>query len=126
MYVKLDKVKAKTEVLVAQYNNGFRYWIAYLADYGGHSGIDIQDPLTFPKAREVVLLDNMFRNVFTIDHADAIALATSVFSGKYTRPEVHRNNGKYLNVQHIHAKYSETEHAACHIFFAWPDYYPYN
>jgi len=120
---KLEIALSNTRVLVAQYEHGYRYWRAYLANYGGRGGILIGDPIPYPTAIDIVLIDISTYNVFAMTHGDAMFLAQTAYGIGYTNPEVHRQNGKDLNVQHIHALKPGNGRGNCHIFFGIPTYF---
>ena len=119
--VNLTAAKQNTMAIVAQQKNGAKYWRAYLANYGGLGGIAISDPITYSQASELVKLDMSTVNVFAFNYSDAAYLATYAYGFGFTNPEAHRDNGKILNMQHVHAYITQGKiHGKCHIFFAVP------
>ena len=57
---------------------------------------------------------------YIITYSDAAFLATNSYNYGFSDPEAHRDNGKVLNMQHIHPLISNTQRGHCHIFFAIP------
>lgn len=118
--VNLTAARQNTVAIVAQYDSGTRYWIAYLADYYGLGGIRIADPIPHTFAQEIVLRNNMFDNVFAMNYSDAVFLATYAYGNGFFGPEAHRDGGKILNMQHVHARLIHGGRGNCHVFFAIP------
>lgn len=118
--VNLNNSKSKTAAIIVQREQGYNYWRAYLADYGGLGGITYT--LTYEQAVELVKQNNMTVNVFTLEYGRAVAAVLGAYPGNgYVVPEAHRPNGKILNMQHIHAKTTSSGiHGKCHVFFATP------
>ena len=118
--VNLTASRLNTVAIVSQYDNGARYWKAYLSNYAGLGGITVTIPITYHDAGIIVKKNNSFDNVFAMHYSDAALLATSAYGNGFIGPEAHRPNGQVLNMQHVHAKLVSGAHGLCHIFFAIP------
>lgn len=123
-----DSTKETARVVV-EYQSGERFWMAHRADWKGMGGIAISVPITIDSAVTIVIGDEpMGLNVFCVNLNDAKMLVQrtgELHSIKYSQSsspvQVHRNDGKILNMQHIHAMIRDTgEQGKTHIFFAIP------
>lgn len=101
-----------TALVVAQYQSGSRYWEVFRRDYFGKGGVRFSRPIPIKTAKSYIALnkqDEFFPDVFCVLYTDARELVfqmkeyDSIFSGIATAPEAHRDKGKILNMQHIHA-----------------------
>ncbi len=116
-----------TAAVVAQYQSGTRFWMAYCVDWGGLGGIAISTQIKLDTAAAIVMGERtMGIDVFCMTWNDAEMVVARVgevsaqYSGIASVVQVHREKGQVLNMQHIHAMKTSGEQGNTHIFFATP------
>ncbi|BCJ93641.1 hypothetical protein acsn021_12100 [Anaerocolumna cellulosilytica] len=122
--VNLTLARQNTAAIIAQRENGAKYWRAYLANWGGLGGIRVGDPISLETAASLIRVNTMSTNVFTYDYFYAITAANAAYGYGASGPECH-NSVYLLNFQHVHALLSPNinHHGKSHIFFAFPVYF---